>query len=124
MIESGTFRQEFSAETDQDRRRERRAPLAFPIYVCGIDETGHFFSEDTSTSNLSAQGCCFLIRRKPEQGDVMALRMASRNVANQASRRLLFEVRWTEPRGDGWLVGMACLQTQNLWTLAFPPPVS
>lgn len=59
MSETVAFWQETSQEVHRDRRRERRVPLVFPINVSGLDETGHFFSEDSTTRNISEPAAAF-----------------------------------------------------------------
>lgn len=121
MSETVAFWQEASQEVHRDRRKETRVPLVFPINVSGIDETSHFFSENTTTHNISEQGCRFHVRTRPQKGDALAIRLLSRNQPGQAdTRALLFEVRWVRPEGDGWLVGTYCLQPRNLWNMTFP----
>ena len=121
MSETLAFWQETSQEVHRDRRQERRVPLVFPINVSGLDDTGHFFSENSTTHNISEQGCRFRLRRRPQEGDGLAIRLMSRDqFPHPSSRPLLFEVRWILPEGDGWLVGTYCLQPRNLWNMTFP----
>jgi hypothetical protein len=112
---------EVSGEANRDRRRDQRVVLVFPLNICGIDAAGHFFSEDTVTNNISEQGCRFQLSRKVEPGDVVAVRISSRNPAERSDDRpTLFEVRWARRDGDGWLLGTVCLQASKLWKMNFP----
>ena len=121
MSETVAFWQEVSQQAHLDRRREKRVPLAFPINVCGMDETGHFFSEHTTTDDISEQGCRLRLRKQPHEGDALAIRLMGRDeLPHPGNRALLFEVRWVLPDGDGWLVGTYCLQPRNLWNMTFP----
>ena len=115
-----SFWQEVSNEAHADRRRQKRIAIAFPISISGIDESGHFFSEATSTWDISERGCRFRIRRRVEVGEVVAIRVAGRK-RHESDRALLFEVRWVQAEENGWLAGAECLQSSNLWKMAFPP---
>jgi hypothetical protein len=115
------FWQEVSSEANRDRRSDRRVALVFPLHICGIDDAGRFFSEDTATSNISERGCCIHLSRRVEPSDVIAVRISSRNPAGRSDDRpTLFEVRWAEPDGNGWLMGIVCLQARKLWKMNFP----
>lgn len=119
---STSFWQEASAEANRDRRGEERLALVFPLHVCGIDHAGHFFSEDTITTNISERGCRIHLSRRVEPGDVVAVRFSGRNPAERSDDRpTLFEVRWAKRDGDGWLLGTVCLQARKLWKMNFPP---
>jgi hypothetical protein len=120
MSETVAFWEQVSRQAHQDRGREKRVPLAFPISVCGMDEANHFFSEHTTTDDISEQGCRFRLRIRVNEGDALAIRLLGRGDPRRNSRPLLFEVRWVLPEGDGWLVGTYCLQPRNLWNMTFP----
>jgi hypothetical protein len=86
-----------------------------------MDPSGHFFSENTTTHDISEQGCRFRLHTRPQEGDALAVRLMSRDeLPHPSNRALLFEVRWVLPDGDGWLVGTFCLQPHNLWNMTFP----
>jgi hypothetical protein len=117
--------EELSAEANRDRRRQKRVPLTFQVMVCGLDESGHFFAEQTKTADISEFGCRFSLRSKPLVGDVVAVRVAgSRSSRDPQDRALLFEVRWVEAQQGHWVIGAISLQPHNLWRMAFPPAVT
>ena len=112
----------WSQEAMTERRKCKRVPLAFPIEVCGFDRTGHLFSERTATYNISDSGCRFPIQTQLERGDVVAIRLLSRQSEPSAqSKALLFQVVWAAREADGWMVGTLQLQPDNIWHVAFPP---
>ncbi len=115
--------EELSLEASQDRRRERRIPLAFPVEVSGFDQNGRYFSEQTMTADISESGCRFHLKIQVHCGAVVALKVVSRgNSKALPDRPLLFQVARVkqEGDGDGWVVGAVKLQPESLWCVAFP----
>jgi len=110
-----------SAEAGRDRRKEKRIPLAFPIEVCGFDASGHFFSERTQTTDISEEGCRFCAKAQPEPGEVVAVRLVSRESGTMVPKNpLLFQIAWVAHAENGWVVGAFKLQPENVWNVAFP----
>ena len=107
---------ETSSIAVQDRRCEPRAALEFPIEVCGFDRFGRFHTEYTKTCNVSLMGCAFLLHMEVEKGLVLALRVIhAKDACKSATRPVLFQITRTEPRPDGYLVGVMRLQPENPW---------
>jgi hypothetical protein len=120
-----------SLEVMQDRRKGKRVPLAFPIEVSGFDRTGHLFAERTMTSNISKNGCGFLVKTPLHRGDVVAIKLIGRQDGHSpASKPLLFQIMWSTRTAAGWRAGALRLQPEGLWPVAFPasnqliPPVA
>ncbi len=121
--------EELSLEASQDRRRERRIPLSFPIEVSGFDRSGKYFAERTMTLDISESGCCFRLSTQVERGAMVALKVVSRgNSKALPDRPLLFQIARLTQDGDGWTYGATKLQPESLWCVAFPaaakPPTS
>lgn len=108
----------------EDRRREKRILLTYPIEVFGFRTSGQFFVERTSTLNISSAGCRFPLKAKVEPGAVVAIRLASKNARGPANRAVLYQVIWVEPREGGCEIGAYRLQPGNLWQVQFPDPNS
>jgi hypothetical protein len=113
--------EELSLEASQDRRRERRIPLAFPVEVSGFDQNGRYFSEQTMTTDISESGCRFYLKIRVDRGAMVALKVVSRGGSKALpDRPLLFQVARVTQEGDGWVVGAVKLQPESLWCVAFP----
>ncbi len=115
----------------EDRRKEKRVLLVYPIEVHGFDRHGNFFSERTTTSNISAGGCRFRLQAEVEPGTVVAIRVVQTRVGARArpepvevSRALLYQIVWTEPQETGWEAGAFKLQEGDLWQVVFPERVA
>lgn len=112
--------EELNALIGDDRRRERRIPLTFPVEVNGFDRQGRYFSERTATTDVSEWGCRLQLAADVEPGTVVALRIVSRAPESGIRRALLFQIVWVE-WGEGFnTVGAAKLQSENIWNMAFP----
>jgi PilZ domain len=121
-METVTDWESLSVEASRDRRRETRIPLVFPIEVSGFDRRGRFFTERSKTSDVSANGCRFRISTEIARGALIAIKLVSRNSEQTLPERpLLFQVARLEKKEDGWILGAAKLQPENLWCIAFPP---
>ncbi len=121
--------EELSLEASQDRRRERRIPLAFSIEVSGFDQGGRFFTARTVTTDISESGCRFGLKVQVDRGAVVAMKLVNRESSRAFPERpLLFQVARVSQEGDGWVVGAVKLQPESLWCVAFPsadkPPTS
>lgn len=109
-----------SAMVGEDRRKEKRIPLAFPIEAYGFDRAGHFFSHRTSTLDVSESGCRFPVQAELAPGAVIAIRMVSRHGDGRGAKALLFQVAWCRHEANGWEAGVEKLQPEALWHMAFP----
>jgi hypothetical protein len=117
--------QELSREANKDRRRENRVALTFPIEVCGFNRFGRFFTERTTTHDISDGGCKFRLRTEIETEAVLAIRViARRNGKEIDSRPTLFQVMWLEKKPEGWTLGTMKLQPVALWPVEFPERIT
>jgi hypothetical protein len=88
--------------------------------VCGFGANGRFFSERTSTRDVSRSGCCIHLRTQTQLNSPLALRVVPRDDSDPRDQRhTLFEVGWAVPEGDGWTVGASALDGTDVWALAF-----
>ncbi len=119
---SETDWEQLSAEASDDRRREKRIRLVFPIEVCGFGRKGQFFIEQTATADVSQNGCSFSLKTEVDRGAFVALKLIKRNSAESNTERpLLFEIARMNPIVNGWVLGAKKLQPENPWCIAFPP---
>jgi len=109
-------------EAMRDRRRGKRVPLTYAIEVSGLDRAGRLFTEHTTTTNISEDGCCFQIKNSLERGDVVAIKLLRCQPEKPlANRSLLFQIAWTARERDGWFAGAVKLQPETIWPATFPP---
>lgn len=112
--------EEWNALIGDDRRKERRIPIAFPVEVSGFDRRGQFFSERTATQDVSEWGCRLQLAAEVEPGTVVALRIPPRAGDDVVRRALLFQIVWVEWEDGRYLVGAAKLGSEDLWHMGFP----
>ena len=103
-------------------RREPRVVGEIVIEISGFDAAGCFFTEHTSTANLSKNGCCFRVNAGLGPGALVALRSSSE--ADIPNRPVFYQVIWIEPLGPkllgpGALVGAARLLGESARRTAF-----
>lgn len=115
--------EELNSMIGEDRRRERRIPLTFPVEVNGFDCQGRYFSERTATTDVSEWGCRMQLAADVEPGTVVALRIVSRAPESGVRRALLFQIVWVEFAEGAKMVGAAKLQPENIWRMDFPGQV-
>jgi PilZ domain len=116
MVNSQTTVKESVSVTLQDRRRESRARIVYPIEVSGFDRFGRFHTELTKTRDVSLMGCSFYLHMEVEKGLVLALRVVHPKGACEAgSGTVLFHVVRVKPRPDGYSVGVMRLASENPW---------
>lgn len=124
MTTTPSYWKHLSSLIGEDRRREKRILLTYPIEVFGFSSNGRFFAERTSTLNISSAGCRFYLKAKVEPGAVVAIRLACSNIPTAQNRALLYQVIWVEPCEAGCEIGAYRLQPGNLWQVQFPEPNS
>jgi hypothetical protein len=90
-----------------DIRREPRTVAAIVVEVSGFDVAGCFFTEHTSTANLSDNGCCFRVNTGVSPGAFVALQ--SNGHADLSYRPVFYQVVWMQPLSSGLLVGASRL---------------
>jgi hypothetical protein len=100
----------------QDRRRESRALIVYPIEVSGFDRFGRFHTELTKTRDVSLMGCSFYLHMEVEKGLVLALRVVHpKGACEGGSGTVLFHVVRVRPRPDGYSVGVLRLAPESPW---------
>lgn len=107
-----------------DRRVEWRESRRVAVEVSGFDTRGRFFTERTSTVDVSDSGCCFLLNAEVEKNSAVSVRVIRRrNGLMLDDPPVLFRVVWTHliyPGRPKWTVAGAKLQPVHLWTVGFP----
>jgi len=106
MMESAMHRMKVEGEDPNpfgpsNRRREARMPLTFPIEVSGFDRRGHFFTEQSSCSDVGEVSCAFRLHADVEEDAVLAIRSfhwQNNNVLD--TRPVLFQVARIESEKD------------------------
>jgi hypothetical protein len=103
----------------RDRRKGPRIVLEYPVEIVGFDHSGRIFSENTTTRNVSEDGCQIECGSWLEPGDLLTLRR--RDHSPESDRPQLFQVAWTRSEGFGLLIGAKKIQQRRIWDLHFPP---
>lgn len=107
--------------TASERRGNRRVVLAFQIEVSGKDRGGIAFQDETTTIDISEDGCRFPSERKLHVGDHLSLGLVNTEFARSTGQKTqLFEVVWVESGRSGWTIGVKKLESQNIWPMTFP----
>lgn len=107
-----------------ERRREWRESRRVPVEVSGFDVRGRFFTERTSTVDVSDSGCRFLLNAELEKNSAVSIRVIRRrNGMMHDDPPVLFRIAWvtqTHPGWPKWTVAGAKMQPVQLWTVGFP----
>jgi hypothetical protein len=103
-----------------ERRREPRVPLTLSIGVSGFDRTGRFFTERTSTLDVSNLGCRFPLLAEMGKDSVVAIRVIRRGEGLETdSPPVLFRLAWVQQTEHGWTLGAEQLQPNRPWSVHF-----
>jgi len=115
--------EELGIEANQDRRHESRLPLSIPIEVTGFGTDARFFSELTTTIDISESGCSFRLRGEVSRGTIVAIKVMLREYAKEDfARPFLYQIARAVADTNSWIAGAAKLQPESIWLVAFPKP--
>lgn len=107
-----------------ERRRELRESRRVAIEVSGFDARGCFFTERTSTLDVSPSGCCFLLQAEVQPASGISVRVVRRrNGLIVDDPPVLFRVAWvrqTHPGWPKWTVAAVLIQPLELQSVGFP----
>ena len=121
MTETLTNWAELSTETKNERRRQPRIAVKYPIEVCGFSRHGRYFTERTFTMDVSDGGCRLRLRNEVEKGSVVAIRMITRKHGRESDvRPVLFHVNWFQAMTTNWTLGVSKLQPGAPWCASMP----
>jgi hypothetical protein len=99
----------------QERRKEVRVSVEYPIEVSGFDTLGRFDTEETSTQDISSSSCSFHLKMEVEKGMVLAIRMLTdTGQANPAP--VLFYVTRVDRTAKGYCIGAVKLAPRAPWS--------
>ena len=116
VTETLTNWDELSAETKNERRRQPRVAVKYPIEVCGFSRYGRYFTERTFTMDVSDGGRRLRLRHEVEKGSVVAIRVITRRHGQESDARpVLFHVNWFLPMTTNWTLGVSKLQSGAPW---------
>ena len=106
-----------------DRRREPRLSISFPIEVSGFDRNGKFFSERTTTDDISDHGCRFQLQAELDPTTVVAVKVLRPDgPLSEPTKLILYQIARVQKGADGSMIGAAKLQSENIWCVTFPDP--
>jgi hypothetical protein len=100
-------------------RRNQRDQTSIFIIVSGFDSIGQFFTEQTATTNVSENGCCFRLHRDVAFDALLAIQVADA-ASDVRARPALYQVAWMERMIKGSLIGVARLHGDPNWCQAMP----
>lgn len=87
------------------RRSEGRVLLAVPLVIFGLALDDRAFYDLTASHDVSCSGCRFHLSVQPQSDAPLAIRVVSDELGRHESARILFDVIWLRPEGNGWAVG-------------------
>jgi hypothetical protein len=115
---------EFDIVARLERRREWRESRRVPVEVSGFDSRGRFFTERTSTFDVSDSGCCFALNAEVEKNAAVSVRVVRRrNGLMLDDPPVLFRVVWIRqihPGWPKWTVAAMKMDPVRLWDVGFP----
>ncbi len=86
-----------------ERRRERRESRRIAMEVSGFDARGRFFTERTSTVDVSDSSCSFLLNAELQNGGPVSIRLVhSSDEVARDDAPLLFRVACVRHTHPGW----------------------
>jgi hypothetical protein len=108
-------------QTIDERRKERRVNLRFPVQVSGFSNDGKLFCKNTFTTDISATGCRVELEELVERGDTIGIRLLV-NASPDApvSKPQMFQILWRARRENIWMVGALKLSEDKFWHVEFP----
>jgi hypothetical protein len=96
-------------------------PALVPHRGLRFNNKGEFFTERTTTADISESGCRFQVKAQVETGGILALKLISRhNSETLTNRPFLYEVARVAPAREGWTLGVVKLQPESIWSVLFP----
>jgi len=101
-----------------EKRREPRALLTLQIEVSGFNRAGRFFTELTTTHDISDHGCGFGLHTEVNKDSVVGIRVMRQPISESCdARRVLFQVAHVEHKAEGWSLGAAKLDQDRQWSV-------
>lgn len=105
-------------------RQQSCVEVSVALQVSGFDRSGHFFSEQTATSDFSVNGCSFQLTATVGPDTLLAL-LPVGHTAESAARPAFYQVVWTKALPSGLAVGATRVPGVNAWRkLLFTPKQS
>lgn len=116
MTETETIQLAAGVSAVRDKRGEPRAHLKVRIEVSGFNRYGRYFSEKTSTVDVSDGGCRFDLRTEVDEKSVIAIRLIEIKYGRELNTRpWLFQINWLQAQPRGWTLGASKLQPGRVW---------
>ena len=94
-------------------RREARVGVSLALQVSGFDRNGRFFTERTSTSDFSENGCSFRLNVLTAPNAILALVPVGDTA--ESARPVFYRVIWTKELSSGVAVGATRVAGENAW---------
>ena len=108
-------------QTVDERRKEKRVNLRFPVQVSGFTTTGKLFCKNTYTTDISATGCRVVLDEVVERGDMIGLKLLIKAEAGvPIIKPQMFQILWRARKDNVWMVGALKLTEDKFWQVEFP----
>ena len=106
---------------ENERRREPRVARSLPIGVSGFDGSGQFFTERTSTVDVSNVGCRFGLGVGRGKSSVISIRVIREENGLQVnSPPVMFRLAWAHETDRGCVLGAEQVEQDRPWSVHFP----
>lgn len=106
--------EEVDVEAQPLDRQQSCVDVSVALQVSGFDRNGHFFTEQTATSDFSVSGCSFQLTAAVGPDALLAL-LPVGHTAESAARPVFYQVVWTKELPCGLAVGATRVPGVNAW---------
>ena len=108
-------------QTIDERRKEKRVNLRFPVQVSGFTGTGKLFCKNTYTTDISATGCRVILDEVVARGDTIGLKLLIKaEPGAPIVKPQMFQILWRARKDGVWMVGALNLTDDKFWMVDFP----
>ena len=108
-------------QTVDERRKEKRVNLRFPVQVSGFTTTGKLFCKNTYTTDISATGCRVVLDEVVERGDMIGLKLLIKaEPGAPITKPQMFQILWRARKDNVWMVGALKMTEDKFWQVEFP----
>jgi len=108
-------------QTIDERRKEKRVNLRFPVQVSGFTSTGKLFCKNTYTTDVSATGCRVVLDEVVACGDMIGIKLLIKaEPGAPIIKPQMFQILWRARKDNVWMVGALKMTEDKFWMVEFP----
>ena|ERR1700691_3931521 len=108
-------------QTVDERRKEKRVNLRFPVQVSGFTSTGKLFCKNTYTTDISATGCRVVLDEVVARGDMIGIKLLIKaEPGAPITKPQMFQILWRARKDNVWMVGALKMTEDKFWQVEFP----